>query len=81
MFSALQEGEVDRVLFPHYTQFLSIASRLGYMKDIFVAKVLDQPFQLGLVLAHPTENNIKIHHETFYICFSNFFSQPPKVGT
>ena len=81
LFSAFQKGEVDRALFPHYVQFLSIASRVDQVKDIFVAKVLDHPFQLGLVLAHPQEERLENHHKTFLVCFNNFISQPEQVGS
>ena len=43
-----------------------------FREKMYVAKVLDQPFQVGLVLAHPYQLNSIPGHEYFYYCFSSF---------
>ena len=82
MIQALRKKDIDRLLFPHFIHFLLMAANVDSIQDDFyVAKVLDQPFQVGLVLAHPLTLQSVHGHEYFYYCLTSYAHQRhEKVG-
>ena len=68
MIAALLNGDIDRFLFPSYMDFLLMRSRYkDVMPALYPAKVLDQAFQVGLVLSQPSDLDNE-HHAAFYTC-------------
>ncbi|XP_028394243.1 uncharacterized protein LOC114518455 [Dendronephthya gigantea] len=49
-------------------------------KHMHVAKVLDQPFQLGLVLTHPVNLDSTPGHQYFYYCLNSFVQRQDHLG-
>ena len=73
---ALLNKEIDRLLFPHFIHFLMMATKVDIMQEhLYVAKILDQPFQLGLVLVYPLHLQSVTGHQHFYFCLSSFVQQ------
>ena len=80
MAEALLDNDIDRFLFPHYIHFLMVATKFKtFQENLYVAKVLDQPFQLGLVLAHPTSLKAIHGHEYFYFCLNSFVQRQAQM--
>ena len=50
-------------------------------EDMYVAKVLDQPFQLGLVLTHPVDLGSIPGHRYFYYCLNSFAQRQDQMVT
>ena len=73
LVDALLSKDIDRLLVPHYIHFLMVTTKVDVFREkLYVAKVLDQPFQVGLVLAQPYQLTSIPGHEYFYYCFSSF---------
>ena len=73
MINALLHGDIDRFLFPSYVDFLLMHSQYEeVMLELYAAKVLNQAFQVGLVLSQPSDLNNR-HQHNFYSCLRGAF--------
>ena len=74
MRQALLNKDIDRFLYPHYLNFLTVNRNIAH-DTFYVAKVLDQPFQFGLVMTQPIKLDSHSAQEYFYYCFSSIVQQ------
>lgn len=66
---ALKEKTIERLLFPHYLDLLFLMEDKHFaslLSGLHIAKVFDNPFQIGMVLSH--RNKSFIRENIFYTC-------------
>lgn len=67
---ALEDKNIDRLLFPHYLDLLFLMSdpsiSAPQLSDIYIAKEVDKSFQIGMVLSHVDAKLIQ--KIDFYTC-------------
>ena len=71
----LLEKKVDRLLFPHYLDLIYIMSndvfyRKRILSELYVARVFDTPFQIGMVMSSGKETD-----QHFYTCLEIMVSR------
>ena len=73
MFSVtagIESGDIDRLVFPNYLDWLILMSKPGYEKldkDFMLTNALDHPFQIGLACA-VDPMNMTLTDESFIKC-------------
>ena len=68
--SGISSGDVDRIMFPNYLDWLVLTSKPGYEKldkDFMLTNAFDHPFQIGLACA-VDPMNMTLVEESFVKC-------------